>query len=61
MGSRYDNLSNPLLELAAREHHAPAAGQAADADIGTDANHLPLVPSAGVRLAHTHFIADLDF
>ena len=59
--NRYDDLPNLFLELGAREHHAPAARQTVYADVGTDAGHLPFVPSAWVRLAHAHPITDAYF
>ncbi len=57
-GSMSNDLPDLFLEFGPREHHAPVARQAADTDVGAGAGHLPLVPSAGVRLAHTYLIAD---
>ena len=53
------NLSYPFLKLAAREHHAPAAGEAADANISARPRHLPFVSTARMDFAQAHTVADV--
>lgn len=51
---------HPPGELAAREHDAPPAGQATEADVGARAGDFPFVPPARVGLLHAHPVSNVD-
>jgi hypothetical protein len=49
-----------LFEVMASEHDAPSTGLALQTDVRADTGDLPVETAAGVRLAHTYDIADVD-
>jgi len=49
-----------LLKLGAREHNAPPAGRAANADVRPDSRHVPRLSPAGMELSQTNAVADAE-
>jgi hypothetical protein len=48
------------FENGAVEEDAPAAGQAAQADVSAEADDLPIVATAGMGFAQTQDVAKLE-
>src|SRR3990172_1054865 len=46
-----------LFKHTSRQEDAPAAGEAADADIGAEAVHPPVIAATGVRFPETDGVA----
>ena len=61
MGVERHNLLYLLLKLAAGEHHRPATGKAADANVGARPGHFPFVSSARMWFSQTRPVADVYF
>ena len=55
-----DEGRQPPFQLRSSEQNAVAAALAAQTDIGPEANDLPLVVAAGVRLAQSHDVAQVE-
>jgi len=49
----------PLLELAAREQHPPAAGEAFNANVSAQAHDFPGITPAGMGFAQAHYVAQV--
>jgi hypothetical protein len=56
-----DEGRQPPFQLGASQHNAVGAALAAQTDIGPEANDLPLVVPAGVRLAQPDDVPQVEF
>src|SRR5688572_29121961 len=55
-----DELLRPLFERRPVEENSPVAGQAAQADIGAEPRHLPVITAAGMRFAQADHVSEID-
>lgn len=50
-----------FVKLAARQQDTTAALLAYQPNVRTDAHHVPIITAAGMLLAQTHLVADVNF
>jgi hypothetical protein len=58
--SALNNRLGAFGKLAARHQYFVAAGKTAYPDVGTQADHAPLVATAWMWLTHTNYVVELN-